>query len=268
MVLCCSRKAVSKFTQTRMEKMEFLKVLVKAVLPRSVLEWTRLRRLHQLRITNSSRSTQEVFSAIYANNMWGGGAGTFCSGSGSQLEVARPYCEMVKKFVSDHGVKSVLDIGCGDFSVGQNLQVTGIKYTGVDIVQSLIERNAKLFGSDSIDFRCLNVIEDQLPSADLVLVRQVLQHLSNQQIKKVLNKLHGYRYVMVTEHYPAPSVKTVHNIDKPHGGDTRIPDNSAVYLDHPPFNVQGARTVLEVPASRWLAHDGETIKTVLITKNA
>lgn len=209
-----------------------------------------------------------MFSAVYASNMWGGVAGNFCSGSGSQLDVARPYCEMVKKFACEHGVKSVLDIGCGDFSVGQHLQVPGIKYTGVDIVQSLIERNDKLFGSDSIDFRCLNVIEDQLPSADLVLVRQVFQHLSNEQITKVLNKLQGYRYVMVTEHYPAANVRTLPNIDKPHGGDTRIPDNSAVYLDHPPFSIQGARTVLEVPASRWLAHDGETIKTVLIAKQA
>jgi len=245
-----------------------IKQFVKNNLPDFLLEWNRRRKLEKLRIQNSSMSTKEVFSAIYSNNMWGGETGTFCSGSGSQFELAKPYCEMVRKFVYEYDVKSVLDIGCGDFSVGQYLQLTNVKYVGVDIVPSLIERNIKLFGSDLIEFKCLDVIEDELPTADLVLVRQVLQHLSNEQISKVLNKLGSYRYVLVTEHYPAPFVNAIPNIDKPHGGDTRIPDNSAVYLDQEPFNIQGIHTLLEVPASHSLVHDGETIKTMLITKDA
>jgi len=212
--------------------------------------------------------TREVFSAIYANNTWGGEADTFCSGSGSQIEASRPYSEMVKKFVAEHEIKSVLDIGCGDFSVGQIIQVPGVKYTGVDIVPELIARNAELFGSGSIWFKCLNVIEDELPEADLVLVRQVLQHLSNDQIARVLEKLKHYRYVMVTEHYPASGINVVPNLDKPHGGDTRIPDNSAVYLDKPPFSVQGMKTVLKVAAPRCLENDGESIETMLITRNS
>ena len=170
---------------------------------------------------------------------------------------------MVKQFVSEHNVKSVLDIGCGDFTVGQQMQVFGTQYIGIDIVQDLIDRNTKLFGSNGIQFKCLDAIVDQLPIADLVLVRQVLQHLSNEQISRLLSKLHAYRYVMVTEHYPAPCENLIPNLDKPHGGDTRIYDGSAVYLDRPPFNIQGLRTILQVPASDLPIDEGETIKTVL-----
>lgn len=210
-------------------------------------------------------TTKEIFTDIYANNSWGGESGTFCSGTGSRSEVASPYCLEVKKFISDHKILSVLDIGCGDFSVGKNIQMPGVKYTGIDIVESLIEQNRKLFESSSIEFKCLNAIDDQLPTADLVLVRQVLQHLSNEQISKVIKKLCSYSYVMVTEHYPAPNVKIEPNIDKPHGADTRIPDNSGVYLDKPPFNINNLRIILEVLAPPLVSH-GETIKTVLYTK--
>lgn len=242
--------------------MAMFKNLIKQILPSYFLEWNRRRKLAKLRVKNARLSTQEIFTNIYADNSWGGDTGTFCSGSGSRSEVASPYCEAVKKFVSDYKILSVLDVGCGDFSVGKQLQMEGVKYIGVDIVGSLIERNRKLFGSDSIEFQCLNAIDDQLPPADLVLVRQVLQHLSNEQIAKILNKLRSYRYVMVTEHYPAPNVKIVPNTDKPHGGDTRIPDNSAVYLDQPPFNIQNLRIILEVLAPA-LVHQGETIRTAV-----
>lgn len=242
--------------------MAILKELIKKVVPNYFLKWNRQRKLIQLREKNATLSTQEIFTAIYSNNSWGGDKGTFCSGSGSRLDVAGPYCECVKKFVSDNKINSVLDIGCGDFSVGKQLQMPNVKYIGVDIVASLIVRNAELFGSTSIEFQCLNAIDDQLPQADLVLVRQVLQHLSNDQIAKVVAKLSSYRYVMVTEHYPAPEVKIVPNLDKPHGGDTRIPDNSAVYLNQPPFNIQNLSIILEVLAPP-LVHQGETIKTMV-----
>lgn len=244
-----------------------IKEFIKKFLPESFLVWNKSRKLLRLREANMVISTKEVFTKIYTNNVWGGEAGTFCSGSGSQIAVARKYCEMVKEFVMRHDVKTILDLGCGDFNVGKNLQVQGAKYVGIDIVQPLIDRNINEFGSNNIEFRCVNIIVDELPEADLVLVRQVLQHLSNDQILKVLNKLKKYPFVLVSEHYPAEGVHVVPNIDKPHGSDTRLVDNSAVYLDKPPFNVLGLRVVLNVNSLNGNEGngDGERIKTVLLS---
>jgi hypothetical protein len=93
----------------------------------------------------------------------------------------------------------------------------------------------------------------------------VLQHLSNEEIGILLGKLHKYPYLLVTEHYPSPALASTENADKPHGGDTRIIDNSAVYLDRPPYNLANVEEFLTVDAGQYLVAAGETIKTWLVT---
>jgi SAM-dependent methyltransferase len=241
--------------------MSFIKNLAKRLLSGRLLERLRRRRLEQLRRKNAARSAREVFAAAYAENAWGGEAGAFYSGSGSDEPFIAPYCAMVRDFIVRHGIRSVLDVGCGDFRAGRLLQMEGVAYVGVDVVPALIERNRRLFGSETVSFCCLDAVEDPLPAADLVLVRQVLQHLSNAQIAKVLERLGAYPHVLVTEHLAAPGSAAAPNLDKPHGGDTRLPDDSCVRIDLPPFNVRGARSVLEVPVAPGVGAEGETIAT-------
>jgi hypothetical protein len=59
-------------------------------------------------------------------------------------------------------------------------------------------------------------------------------------------------------------VQVIPNKDKPHGSDTRIIDNSAVYLDKSPFNIPGLSLLLEVDAIVNLRKEGEKIKSFLI----
>ena len=61
--------------------------------------------------------------------------------------------------------------------------------TAVDIVETLIERNKTLFKRDNLEFLCLDIVKDELPKADCVIIRQVLQHLSNTEIQHILKKL-------------------------------------------------------------------------------
>jgi len=219
------------------------------------------RAIKRFRRRNSLMTTQEVFDKAYRFNEWGGKAGEFYSGSGSKPEVAASYCEMVRRFIADRGLLTVVDLGCGDFRVGAHLQVTGVSYLGIDIVPELIDRNRRLFENDNVGFMRLDMIIDRLPDAELCLIRQVFQHLSNDQICEMLKKITKYPYVLITEHYPADSLLVIPNLDKPHGGDTRLLDNSAVFLDQPPFNVYGIETILEVKVNK-----SETIRTMLIDR--
>lgn len=244
--------------------MKLIKRFLRKVVPNSVIEWRKKRNLARTRARNMNRSTREVFSEIYATGLWGGSRGEFCSGSGSTLEMTRDYCTTVRTFIEEHGIKSVLDLGCGDFAVGRNLQVDGVCYLGADIVPSLIQRNQQEFGSETTQFRCIDIIAQPLPEAELCLIRQVFQHLSNSQIVAVLEKLKEFRYVIVTEHYPAHIEDSVPNHDKPHGGDTRIVDNSAVFLDHPPFNLYEGHLFMSTLVSQPLVSEGETIQSFLI----
>jgi len=140
-----------------------------------------------------------------------------------------------------------VDLGCGDFGVGSRLLAPDLRYTTIDIVPDLVEYNRKRFAGMSVEFKCLNIIDDELPKGDLCLVRQVLQHLSNAEILRILNKLRAYRFAIVTEHvYSGPGWHP--NVDKPHGPGTRIPARSGVFLDAPPFYCD-AETLMELPVT-------------------
>jgi SAM-dependent methyltransferase len=191
-------------------------------------------------------------------------AGTFNSGSGSTEEHARRYADAVKQFIRARGVRRVVDLGCGDFQVGARLLDGGVDYIGVDIVEEVVRHNERKHGGARVRFQCLDVAEERLPDGDLCLLRQVLQHLSNEQVEKVLHNVEGYRYVLVTEHYPAPGLEREPNRDKPCGEDVRVYDGSGVYLDRAPFDRRVVETILDVDAGRWLVHPGERIRTMLL----
>lgn len=218
------------------------------------------------RAGNRRRSVRDVFTRVYEKNQWGGAPGEYSSGAGSDDEHARSYATAIRGFIEEHDVRTVVDVGCGDFRVGQALLAPGVRYVGVDVVEGLIARNQALHGRPGVEFRCVDATTEPLPEGDLCLVRQVLQHLSNAQIEAVLQRTEPFRHVIVTEHYPAPGVVARTNLDKPHGADTRIIDDSAVYLDRPPFNREIERLLLEVDAGYWLARPGETHRSYLLAR--
>jgi len=226
--------------------------------------WRR-KQIEGVRSRNAGRNAAEIFAEIYRENRWGGDRGRFHSGSGSSSEHAQAYANVITTFIRSHDVRRLVDLGCGDFRIGAQLLDTGIAYTGIDIVSDLVRRNNQLYASARVRFECLNIIEDELPDGDLCLIRQVLQHLSNEQISRVLANVEKYRHVIVTEHYPAPGALRHKNLDKPCGEDVRIYDGSAVFLDAPPFNrpLSGG-PLLDVDAVRHLVAPGERIRTYLL----
>lgn len=242
------------------------KFLIGCVVPPTLIDWYRTRLRRAYRIKNAGRSLQEVFREIYETNLWGGKKGFFCSGPGSEDSISEPYVSFIRKFLLDHGheIHRVVDLGCGDFRVGRRISMNEINYVGIDVVPDLVGHLQLEFGSEVCEFRCLDITSDDLPDADLCLIRQVLQHLSNYEIKRVLENTRKYKYVFITEHLPSPKLFRVPNIDKVHGVDVRIQDDSGVFLDQPPFSLTGLRKVLEVPLPHPFRHEGESVTTFLI----
>ncbi len=148
--------------------------------------------------------TDKVMEQIYDLNLWGKGTTEFYSGFGSHNPaIVIPYIDAVGAFlISLEKPVTVLDLGCGDFNVGKQLYNYTKKYIAVDIVQSLINFNEIQFKAENLTFHCLDIAKDVLPKADVVLIRQVLQHLSNAEVQAVLDKLTNYKYVILTEHLP------------------------------------------------------------------
>jgi SAM-dependent methyltransferase len=205
------------------------------------------------------KTAAETFNEIYAKNLWGGKPGEFWSGDGSTAEFAVEYSSLISGFIRRNDVKTVVDIGCGDFAVASRFISDDIDYIGIDIVEVLIERNRRLFSSPNVRFEFSNVSESDPPDADLCLIRQVLQHLSNDEIAGILEKCHKFPFVIVTEHYPAPDRELIPNIDIPHGPGMRVYQDSAVVLDKPPFNVSNVSLLFDREGD-----EGTRLKTFLV----
>jgi SAM-dependent methyltransferase len=202
-------------------------------------------------IKSHPMANDRIFSDIYKNNVWGGKNGKLFSGGGSHdPDIIGPYIETVRSKIMDLGLNNsaFVDLGCGDFNVGSKIYDLAKQYIGVDVVSDVVEQNTRLFGNDRVEFRQLDIVNDSLPDGDVCFVRQVFQHLSNQQIAATLSKLMNYKYIFVTEHHPDPMVLSDKNIDKVSGSGIRLEVNSGVFLDAPPFNVDPNRvqTLLEV----------------------
>ena len=192
---------------------------------------------NQSSIKVPKQPVKKIMSEIYAKKKWGGAKHDFYSGFGSHSKkVVRPYVKTISKFLkSNSNPLLVCDLGCGDFNIGSQLVEFSKGYIGVDVVEELIQRNKKLFICDKLSFKCLNIVEEELPKADCILIRQVLQHLSNADILKVIEKLKAYTYVIVTEHIPKGTFEA--NLDKITGANIRLSRNSGVVLHEPPFSM-------------------------------
>lgn len=246
-----------------------MKSFIRKFIPAFFLQhYYRITRLREQR-RNELKTTEEVFTDIYLMNKWGGSQGEFCSGSGSATEkVVSAYVSMVFEMASRERFAGLafVDLGCGDFNVGKQLLSLCSSYIGVDVVRPLIQRNQELYGSGHTQFVHIDIVKDELPNGDVCFIRQVLQHLSNQQIAAVLQKLTKYKWVLITEHYPSGNDAVKPNRDKTHGSDIRVYENSGVYLTEPPFELpeQELEVVLEVPGTELgKGYDPGVIRTFL-----
>lgn len=188
------------------------------------------------RRTKQPWPTKDAMAQIYENNLWGGNQSKFFSGDGSHNpELINPYLETVISFLAAFETPPVIcDLGCGDFNIGKELVKYSKKYIAIDIVPELIAHNKKTFKAENLEFHSLDIAEDELPSADCVILRQVLQHLSNAEIKSVVEKLYDYKYVILTEHLPEEDFEP--NKDIISGQGIRLKKQSGVNLIAPPFD--------------------------------
>lgn len=182
----------------------------------------------------------EVFSRVYRDKQWGRRWGRkFFSGPGSHdSQVVEPYTHSVQKFLSEFPrLPDVVDLGCGDFHLGSQLRNRCGRYVACDVVPDLIRHNAAAFAHLKVEFVRLDIIDDPLPAGEVVFLRQVLQHLSNAQIAKVLPKLRQYRFLVITEHLPTDAA-FIPNLDHQFGSGIRVTRNSGVVLTAPPFSLK------------------------------
>ena len=193
--------------------------------------------------------TRRVMEQIYHQNLWGGGDADYYSGIGSHhSDLVDPYIKVVRSFLKSFDEPlTVCDLGCGDFNVGSRLIRHAKKVIAADIVEDLIERNRQLFKTENLEFQCLDIASDKWPDGDCAILRNVLQHLSNDEILQIVEKLYDFKYVIITEHLPEREF--IPNKEILSGQGIRLKKGSGVVLTAPPFNfrIREEKQLLKVP---------------------
>jgi SAM-dependent methyltransferase len=211
-----------------------LKFALKQYVPSPILSTIRKVRLRQDMHRSAGRTHEQIFSEIYESGAWGGEPGTYSSGSGSHERLNNSYIDLVLSLIQTEKVSRVVDLGCGDFRVGRRIIGHGAAYVGCDVVPGVIERVAKAFSCGGVEFKTIDIVSDPLPPGDLCIIRQVFQHLANNNISAVLQKTRDYRLVLITDEQVRRDDASS-NVDiLPFHGTRRV-FGQGLRLERPPF---------------------------------
>ena len=156
-------------------------------------------KLYQLFPINKTLLKKIIFTSIYKSKHWVQNPNALSnefisvSGPGSNTH-SEQYKDLLKNFnliIDKYEIKSIIDIPCGDFLwIKKIIYEKKIKYLGIDIVEDLIQVNKNKYQNENIKFSTGDIVNFKIKEKfDLVLVRDLLIHLDNTDIKKILNNL-------------------------------------------------------------------------------
>jgi SAM-dependent methyltransferase len=134
-------------------------------------------------------SLSERFSAVYENRVWlfGRSEGSR-SGLGSELQKTQRVRKRLEELLKTLDTRSLLDVGCGDFTWMKEIQFP-FEYIGIDIVAELVAANNVAYRTERRFFQVLDATRDPLPEADTILCREVMFHLSFQDIRRLIKNI-------------------------------------------------------------------------------
>lgn len=129
----------------------------------------------------------ETFRHIWRSNHWAGSESVSGPGSGDdQTAAIRAALPVLFRRL---GVRSILDLPCGDWQWMAKVPLEGIDYAGGDLLTEVVEANRERYGGPGRRFLQLDLMRSPLPSADLILCRDCLVHLSFEDIGAAIANL-------------------------------------------------------------------------------
>lgn len=171
-----------------------------------------------------------VFKEIYDKSLWGVG-----SGGGADPANLGTYLPYLQNFITQKRICSIVDVGCGDWQYMSRVDLTAVRYLGIDCVPSVIEANRVKYAKENVAFQCGDFLTLDLPSADLLICKDVLQHTSNQDILSFLPQLRKFKHCLLINDVGG-NRREIAGVDRNYAG---------LDLQAPPFSLKG-EVVLEL----------------------
>ena len=203
----------------------------------------------------AKNNVEDAFTKIYENGVWAVDAnGNGTSGPGSTIENTKEYVAFLQKFMKKNKIKSVVDIGCGDWEFSQHINWKGINYKGYDVVKKVVDRNQKKFGNSNISFYHADVSQISFPKADLLICKDVMMHIPNQSISAILSQLSKFKYCIITNDVLRSTLSSTNPELSTVDGGFRALD-----ITQPPFSIKAKKV--------FIYRYGNVAKKVVVVKN-
>jgi hypothetical protein len=132
----------------------------------------------------SKKPVRLDFDEIYRRNTFGSNESH--SGEGSELHATSVLRAELPAIFAHLGVRSVLDLPCGDFNWMKRVDLRGCRYIGGDIVAEIVAKNMAAHTDATHTFQHLDLVKGDLPKCDLVFCRDCLVHLPYEDISKAI----------------------------------------------------------------------------------
>ncbi len=156
----------------------------------------------------SDSNLQERFTEIFEKKLWVNDESVSGPGSNRGSEIVKGSLEALRYVASHYAIQSMSDIPCGDMNwmplfLDENTQMD---YTGYDIVDALIEQNARNY--PKYKFRQMDVTKETPPRTDLIFCKELLLHLRYEDICNALNsmKRSGSVYLLLFNSFGAANI--------------------------------------------------------------
>lgn len=143
---------------------------------------------------------ERIFTEHYEQNVWINDESV--SGDGSTVEYTENLRRELPVLFQKFEIGSILDAPCGDYNWFQHVDRGDIAYRGGDIVTDLIRNNNERYGNRTTRFQKLDITNDPLPAADLMICRDVLFHFSDKDAMRFWRNFadSDIVYILTTSH--------------------------------------------------------------------
>tara|TARA_R110002126_G_scaffold75814_1_gene189203 strand:+ start:949 stop:1617 length:669 start_codon:yes stop_codon:yes gene_type:complete len=158
--------------------------------------------------------SETIFTKIYDKHIWGKNKG---SGKGSSILYNKKYITFLEQIIHhpNNNIKKIVDIGCGDWQFSKIINFKDKSYLGIDCVKNIIDTNNTLYKSDNITFQHLDIHKlvslQTIQNADLIIIKDVLQHWDDHQIILFLDYLIeniDFKYILIINGWKQDADKT------------------------------------------------------------
>lgn len=174
-----------------------------------------LERARQWQDSLSQDRLTRRFSKVYDENAWGDDQSR--SGPGSRLESdsVQEALKALELVAREYAVRSLNDLPCGDFNWLWRFldRHPEIAYRGFDVVPALVRANRRKAPVRRFDV--LNVVTSVPPAADLIFCKDLLNHLTFQDVASALRNMarSGSKLLLASNNFGHVNTELAEDLD-------------------------------------------------------